>query len=50
MQDILASSGFEIVPSVLTGSEARDFSHRRVVHLEYATLPLPDGLAWAEAA
>jgi ectoine hydroxylase-related dioxygenase (phytanoyl-CoA dioxygenase family) len=29
-------------------SEAREASHRRVVHLEYATLPLPDGLAWAE--
>ena len=30
-------------------SEARNASHRRIVHLEYATRPLPDGLAWAEA-
>jgi len=31
-------------------SEASEASHRRVVHLEYATLPVAEGLAWAEAA
>jgi hypothetical protein len=25
-------------------------THRRVLHLEYAWFPLPDGLAWHEAA
>jgi ectoine hydroxylase-related dioxygenase (phytanoyl-CoA dioxygenase family) len=30
-------------------SEARDGTRRRVVHLEYATALLPDGLAWAES-
>jgi ectoine hydroxylase-related dioxygenase (phytanoyl-CoA dioxygenase family) len=29
-------------------SEARDVRHRRVVHLEYASAPLPEGLNWAE--
>jgi ectoine hydroxylase-related dioxygenase (phytanoyl-CoA dioxygenase family) len=29
-------------------SEASAPAHRRVIHLEYATCPLPDGLEWAE--
>jgi ectoine hydroxylase-related dioxygenase (phytanoyl-CoA dioxygenase family) len=29
-------------------SEARAATHRRVVHLEYAMAPLPEGLTWAE--
>jgi ectoine hydroxylase-related dioxygenase (phytanoyl-CoA dioxygenase family) len=31
-------------------SEAQSPLHRRVVHLEYATYPLPAGLDWAESA
>ena len=31
-------------------SEARVAGHRRVIHLEYASSPLPCGLEWAEAA
>jgi len=29
-------------------SEAKNVSHRRIVHLEYAPACLPDGLEWAE--
>jgi len=31
-------------------SEARNPNHRRVIHIEYATSPLPHGLEWAEAS
>ncbi len=58
----LSSDGFEIAPSILceaeigaltllhASSEAHSPSHRRVIHLEYATGPLDGGLEWAETS
>ena len=47
-----ASSGDALVmrPLILhTSSAATIPKHRRVIHLEYATCQLPDGLDWAES-
>lgn len=47
---MLAGDALLMRPLLLhASSEAREASHRRVVHLEFATLPLPEGFAWAEA-
>jgi hypothetical protein len=34
----------------LAASRSLSASHRRVLHLEYASFDLPNGLAWHEAA
>jgi ectoine hydroxylase-related dioxygenase (phytanoyl-CoA dioxygenase family) len=47
---VRAGDALLIRPLLLhASSEALVPAHRRVIHLEYATYPLAEGLAWAEA-